>query len=350
MQLAFYAPLKAPDHPVPSGDRAMARALMQALALNGAQVDLASDLRCRDGAGDGAAQSALIAQADAALPAIIARGRAAGWQAWITYHTYYKAPDLIGPAAARALGIPYLLVEATRARKRLGGPWDQFAQRAEAACDAADAIFYFTHRDHEALAAYAPSGQDLIHLPPFLPRSDLPPAAKGHGLLAVGMMRVAAKLASYELIAQTLAHLPDETTLTIAGDGPARAQVDALMAPFADRVTFLGQCSPDALAQAYRSAGALIWPGVDEAFGMVYLEAQAHGLPVIAQDRAGVRDVLCPRDGGYAQVADGAQGLAELAGRGAAPPEDIQQFIKTHHLIGAAAQTLAAGLARVGVQ
>src|SRR3990172_8095375 len=52
MRIAFYAPLKPPDHPVPSGDRRMARLLMTALRHAGHEVDLASRLRSRDGGGD----------------------------------------------------------------------------------------------------------------------------------------------------------------------------------------------------------------------------------------------------------------------------------------------------------
>lgn len=349
MRLAFHAPLKPPAHPVPSGDRAMARALTTALERMGAQVDLASTLRSRDGAGNAEIQTQIIAEAEAALPAIIAQGRTSGWQAWITYHNYYKAPDLIGPAAARALGIPYLLIEATRARKRLGGPWDQFAQRAEAASDAAKVIYYFTRHDHEALSAYAPKGQHLVHLQPFLPRDHLPPQAQGTGLLAVGMMRAAAKLASYDLIAQTLASLPETTRLQIAGDGPASADIAALMAPFGERVTFLGALEPEALSNAYRRAGALIWPGVDEAFGMVYLEAQAHGLPVIAQNRAGVRDVLYPRAGGYPDVDEGVAGLVALAQRPAPAAQAIRAHINANHLLPAATRSLRAGLTQAGV-
>jgi hypothetical protein len=46
--VAFYAPLKPPDHPVPSGDRRMARALIAALTLAGCPVELASRLRSYD--------------------------------------------------------------------------------------------------------------------------------------------------------------------------------------------------------------------------------------------------------------------------------------------------------------
>lgn len=347
MRLAFYAPLKPPAHPVPSGDRAMARSLMAAFAHLGASVDLAATLRSRDGAGDSAVQARLMAEAEALIPSIIANGRAADWQGWITYHTYYKAPDLIGPAVARALQIPYLTLEATRAKKRFDGPWDAFARAAEDACDAADVAFYLTARDREALLAYAPPNQQHIHLRPFLPRSDLPPTAKGTHLLAVGMMRAAAKLGSYQLIAQTMALLPDETTLEIAGDGPVRQQVKALMAPFGTRVKFLGALDKDALETAYARAGALIWPGVDEAFGLTYLEAQAHGLPVIAQDRPGVRDVLFPR--AYPPVEQGAAGLADLASATPPPQDAIRDHIRNFHLLPAAAETLRGGLKKVGI-
>jgi len=346
MRLAFYAPLKPPTHPTPSGDRAMARALIAALEYCGAQVDLACDLRSRDGLGDPQAQAKITAQADVLIPNIIAQGRAAGWAAWVTYHTYYKAPDLIGPAVARALGIPYLLIEATRARKRLGGPWDSFARASEAACDQADVIFYLTQRDQQALAAYAPAAQQLVHLAPFLPRSNLPPATTGGPLLAVGMMREAAKLPSYQLIAQTMALLPDHVTLQIVGDGPARDRVLAAMEPLGARVSFLGALDAPALASAYANASALIWPGVDEAFGVTYLEAQSHGLPVIAQDRDGVRDVLFPR--AYPSVASGAAGLAALAMTAPPTADDIRGFMTRNHLLPAAAQTLHQGLTLAG--
>lgn len=197
------------------------------------------------------------------------------------------------------------------------------------------------------MAEYAPTGQKLIHLRPFLPQANLPSPAQGKTLLAVGMIRVAAKLPSYQLIAQVMALLPDTTQFEIAGDGPARAQVEAAMAPVTDRVCFLGALDPDALAAAYTRAAALIWPGVDEAFGMTYLEAQAHGLPVIAQDRAGVRDVLYPRT--YPSVDAGAAGLATFAMAPAPARDDIRAYVAKYHLLPAAAATLRAGLSQVGV-
>ncbi|MCH8138397.1 MAG: glycosyl transferase family 1, partial [Proteobacteria bacterium] len=54
MRVAFYAPMKPPGHPVPSGDRKLARLFMAALARGGHEVDLACRFRSWEGIGDGA--------------------------------------------------------------------------------------------------------------------------------------------------------------------------------------------------------------------------------------------------------------------------------------------------------
>ena len=347
MNVAFYAPMKPPGHPVPSGDRTMARALITALETGGHSVTLASDLQLRDGAGDRVRQDALIAAATREAQRIIASPDAQTWAAWLTYHNYYKAPDLIGPTVARALNIPYLQIESTRARKRLTGPWAQFAAAAEAASDAAHTIFYLTHRDAETLRREVPDGQHLQHLPPFLARNDLPAASTLDGaMLSVGMMRAGDKLASYAVIAETLAALPAglDWRLDIAGDGPARGDVAALMAPFGGRVRLLGALDANALATQYSTARLLLWPGVNEAFGLTYLEAQAAGVPVVAQDRPGVRDVVfCP----LSHVDDGPGALAAQIATHYSDADTQRRIaarardqVAAHHLIGSAATQL----------
>ncbi len=52
LKIAFYAPLKPPDHPIPSGDRRVAQLLMSALRHAGHEVRLVSRFRSRDGLGD----------------------------------------------------------------------------------------------------------------------------------------------------------------------------------------------------------------------------------------------------------------------------------------------------------
>ena len=349
--IAFYAPLKPPTHPTPSGDRAVARALLKAL---GPQAEPVSELRVYDGKGNASTQETLIAVAKIEAQNLVEQGRKHGWHAWFTYHNYYKSPDLIGPIVSKALGIPYILLEATRAKKRLDGPWAKFAEFAEAACDHADAILYFTQHDRQALEAYRHNDQQIVYIPPFLAETETVSSRdkpKSNTILSVGMMRAGAKSQSYTLIAQTLHVLrtPD-WQLNIVGDGPARAGIQMLFAPFGKHVTFLDQLDKPAIAALYRNASVFLWPGVDEAFGMVYLEAQAAGLPVIAQDRPGLRDVIAPatRLSAVDKITDMAQDVDQLLNDTAYWQNRSQagiEHIRQNHLLGAAQKNLMAILA-----
>ena len=134
MKIAFYAPLKAPDHPVPSGDRLIAGLLVRALERAGHEVALASRLRAFDGAGDRGRQRRLArigrAEAQRLLDGWIGSPRAP--RCWFTYHLYHKAPDWIGPRVSARLGIPYVVAEASYAPKQARGAW-RHGHRAVAA-------------------------------------------------------------------------------------------------------------------------------------------------------------------------------------------------------------------------
>jgi len=344
--IAFYAPMKSPTHPIPSGDRAVARALLKIFGTDAAQV---SSLRTYDGKGDIDVQTGLIRQAEVEAEQLIEKGRAEDWQLWFTYHNYYKAPDLTGPIVSSTLGIPYVLLEATRAKKRLEGPWGKFASLAENACDQADIILYFTQQDRQALEAYRVEGQQIIHLPPFLAETKTAPPRekpKKNTILSVGMMRTGAKANSYALIAQTLNAL--KTTdwhLDIIGDGPVRPEIEAMFTPFEERVTFLGQLDKSAIAEQYANAAVFLWPGVDEAFGMTYLEAQAAGLPIVAQNRPGLCDVIAPltKLSAVGQAADMAHDVERYlydAEYWQAHSHAGLEYIRQNHLLGTARKNL----------
>ena len=308
--IAFYAPLKSPDHPAPSGDRTMARLLRQALLRAGFAPALASETRTLDLSGDPAVQERIRANGEAEAAALVRRYRSRPEQErprlWFTYHVYYKAPDWIGPAVADALGIPYVVAEGSRASKRAQGPWALGHRGAEAALDRADAVFVMTARDRAALERDRPPGQALLDLPPFLDddwvrapcRAARPtPGPDGPALLAVGMMRPGDKLASYRLLAAGLKALADlPWTLDVAGDGAARAEVERLFEPLSARVRFRGEIADRAaLRELYDRSHLLVWPAVNEAYGMALLEAQARGCPVVAGAFGGVASVV--RDG-----------------------------------------------------
>jgi glycosyltransferase involved in cell wall biosynthesis len=79
-------------------------------------------------------------------------------------------------------------------------------------------------------------------------------------------------------------HVP----LKIVGDGPLRARLEHSAQP---NVEFLGWVDDETLAELYGSCQSLIFPG-EEDFGIVPLEAQASGRPVIAFDRGGAVETV----------------------------------------------------------
>lgn len=311
MRVAFYAPLKPPTHGTPSGDRRVARLLIDALALAGHQVDLASDFRSYEGKGDSAQQAHLRDQGEAVAQALIEK-----WSAkkppelWFTYHLYYKAPDWIGPRVASALGIPYVVAEASHAPKRANGPWAIGHAGVEAALRGAARVFCLSRDDIAGLLPLVAKDR-IAFLPPFLDPALYVEAAAERGghrehlakrlaipadepwIVAAAMMREGDKLASYQMLAATLARLEDlRWRLVVAGDGIARSAVENAFKKLSGRVRFLGALEEEPLARLYAACDLLVWPAVNEAFGMALLEAQASGLPVVSCALRGVPDVV----------------------------------------------------------
>lgn len=369
MRIAFYAPLKPPDDPVPSGERAMARLLMTALATAGHEVDLASRLRSFDAAGGRARQARLgdlgLRLADRLIRRYRACAPAARPALWFTYHLYHKAPDWLGPAVSRALGIPYVVAEASHAPRQEHGPWAVGWLAARDAIAGADLIVGLNPADAACVRPLLPTPARWLPLRPFtdvarLRRAGADPASgprlRRRGappqLLSVAMMRPGAKLASYRLLAQALRAIADRPwRLLIAGDGPARAEVAAAFAPLGRRVRFLGRLDPPALYRVAAAADLYLWPAIGEAYGMAILEAQALGLPVVAGAAGGVgaivrdrRTGVLVRVGDAPAFAGAVAALLENAGSRRAMAVAARRVSAHEHDIGAAARTLDAAL------
>jgi glycosyltransferase involved in cell wall biosynthesis len=77
-------------------------------------------------------------------------------------------------------------------------------------------------------------------------------------------------------------------TKVVVGDGPARPAFEAAH----PAARFLGVLEGEALARAYASADAFVFPSLTDTFGMVLLEALAAGTPVAGFPVTGPMDVL----------------------------------------------------------
>ena len=76
--------------------------------------------------------------------------------------------------------------------------------------------------------------------------------------------------------------------LRIVGHGPEESRLRALAGP---GVEFLGPCSNEEIRRCYREAGVVLLPG-EEDFGIVPVEAQACGCPVVALGRGGALETV----------------------------------------------------------
>jgi glycosyltransferase involved in cell wall biosynthesis len=319
MRVAFYSPLVPVDHASPSGDRQMARQFLKLLAMAGHDATVVSTLR------SWSREASEPHLADLERRAAAERARiAAAWQEsrapdlWFTYHPYYKSPDLIGPALSARAGIPYVTAGASLSIKRQEGEWQPY--QAIVASGLADAALnlYFAPRDRPGLAMVTASDR-LAAFPPCLDIEPAPrrPPQQPPTIVTAAMARPGRKLHNFRIMASVLARIVElPWRLAVIGGGACQRQAEAAFSGFSeDRVSFLGQRPREEVFAMMAGADVYLWPGYEEAYGMAYLEAEAHGLPVAAWDTAGVPSVVRHDETGLLAAFPDEAALAEALAR-----------------------------------
>lgn len=189
---------------------------------------------------------------------------------WSRYDEYMKNPGfgLFDPLARAGL-------------KLLVGPmrrWDyKAAQRPD------HIICNSTHIKSEIKKYY---GRDATVISPPIDISRFKLGAKKrHGFLAVG------RQTPYKRIDLAVAAATElSAPLTVVGDGPDFGKLKKMAGP---SVTFLGFVDGPKVIEAYQSAEAFLFPGLDD-FGIAPVEAMACGTPVIAYKAGGALDYVVP--------------------------------------------------------
>src|SRR5262245_15214897 len=197
--------------------------------------------------------------------------------AWDQFDAYF-GPDRIGPLASRVMRP----VMAGLAR------WDRdTAGRA----DRYVAISHYVagrirrYYNREATVVYPPVDTDF-----FRPGAPAEAGSPARSALIVSA------LVPYKRIEVAIdACRKAGVALTIAGDGPERAHLERYAGD--GRVQFLGRVPDEEIRALYQRSGVTLLPG-EEDFGIVPLEAQACGRPVVALGRGGARETVLDGDTG----------------------------------------------------
>ena len=134
-----------------------------------------------------------------------------------------------------------------------------------------------------------PNGAEVDHFASAKAATNVP---QGRRLLFVGRLEPRKGLPFAIRAFEQLAPDYPDLSLIVVGDGPERHAVDALSPALRERVHMMGTVTYDALPTYHKAADIFISPATGaESFGIVLVEAMAAGLPVVASDIPGYREV-----------------------------------------------------------
>lgn len=240
----------------------------------------------------------------------------------------YHAVSSLAPAVARCRALVFTphyhgtghtpLAKALHAPYRLAGAAIFAASRRVICVSEAEAALVRRHFPRaSSRLTVIPNGVDVAEL-----RAAAPYDVGRTVVLSAGRLDGYKRV---DLIIRALAHLDDSFALRVAGDGPARAALEALAARLGlgQRVEFLGRVDDDALRRWFRTARVFASMSEHEAFGITVLEALAAGADVVASDIPSYREIARSH-GGVALLPPGAapERLARAIERAALPPRD----------------------------
>jgi len=305
MKISFYAPFKPLGHAHPSGDLVTAAGICDYLLNGGHEVLTASTLRCRWIYWKPWLWLKLLWE----KKRVVRRFSSYPADLWFTYHSYYKAPDLLGPALSKKLNIPYVIFQGIYSTKRRRHwktkPGFYLNKKA---LSAADHVFTNKSVDLLNLKRLLPDNRVSYVAPGIVPgefsfdetaRKELRRnwnIKDDPVIFSAAMFRPDVKTEGLIWLIRACGELHRQGQnfrLIIAGDGKEREKLRQMAAEYvADGVLFLGKIPRKELYRYYSAADVFVFPGIGESLGMVFLEAQSCGLPVVAFNNAGVPEAV----------------------------------------------------------
>jgi len=123
---------------------------------------------------------------------------------------------------------------------------------------------------------------------------DAAPRASRGGVAAILCVAHLYRRKSVVSLVRAMRAMKSRAGLRIVGTGPELPTLETLVRELGlgDRVALLGHVAFESLASEYRNADVFCLPSLQEGFGIVFLEAMAAGLPVVACRAAAVPEVV----------------------------------------------------------
>ena len=252
-------------------------------------------------------------------------------------HVYFGVPTgPIGLLVKRMTGVPYLLslrggdvpgflVESLGNLHRLIGPlnhrvWDN----ASVVVANSEGLRELAQKSlSRGAVRMVPNGVDLeTYAPSALLRSD-----GVFRILFVGRL-VEQKGARYilEVLPQVMAQIGADVEVAVVGSGPEEPALrqQARRLNLVDKVRFRGWVARKDMPEQYRRTDVFVFPSFEEGMPNVVLEAMASGLPVVATDIYGNRELVVDGDNGVLVPSGNAAALCKALVRLAQDP-DLRQ-------------------------
>ena len=229
---------------------------------------------------------------------------------------------------AGALGLPFSIKARGSDVHHWGGRPAIAAQMVEAAGRAGGLLAVSAALKRDMAAMGMPGDRIRVHytgvdLDRFRPldRSSAKRRLGVDGPLIVAPGNLVA-LKGHALAVEALARVPD-ATLLIAGEGPERRALAALIAArgLAARARLLGAVPPESMPELLAAADLMLLPSEREGLANVWIEALACGTPILIADVGGAREVLDRAEAGRLVARDPSAIAAAALDMLASPPD-----------------------------
>jgi len=198
---------------------------------------------------------------------------------------------LLGYLLKKFIGLPYIVTVQSLEKK---GFWEKLAYRNSDFCIAASSAVkeYFQDMGVKNIVVI-PNGINLRRFEKLNRQEARNKLGLNNEFAIITVARLERRK-GLEFLIRALPELRFPFICLLVGDGEERGNLENLSENLgvSDKVKFLGQIDSKEIPGYLAAADCFVLPSLEEGFGIVVLEAQAAGLPVIGTNIGGIKDII----------------------------------------------------------